>query len=308
MRETLVNARASRAKRDDDVKVTARLCAPRRIGGSFLSTESFVRVPNPVTKLFFMDLKLDGQVAVVTGASTGIGRATAIALAGEGVQVVGVSRRPPESESKGISFFSADLSQPDAPQLVIEHVLGLHGRLDIVVNNAAAGQVYEGFLSEEADGWAKTLDLNLMAAVRLMQAAIPHMKDRGGVIVNVTSVNSRLPAPDAAAYSASKAALLNVGKAVASEFAGQGIRVVTVSPGLTATPMWLGAEGIAHQVASMKGSSPSEVADETAASTPLGRFLTPEEVASCICFVSSPRASALTGTELVVDGGLTPTM
>lgn len=308
MRETLVNARASRAKRDDDVKVTARLCAPRRIGGSFLSTESFVRVPNPVTKLFFMDLKLDGQVAVVTGASTGIGRATAIALAGEGVQVVGVSRRPPESEVKGISFFSADLSQPDAPQLVIEHVLGLHGRLDIVVNNAAAGQVYEGFLSEEADGWAKTLDLNLMAAVRLMQAAIPHMKDRGGVIVNVTSVNSRLPAPDAAAYSASKAALLNVGKAVASEFAGQGIRVVTVSPGLTATPMWLGAEGIAHQVASMKGSSPSEVADETAASTPLGRFLTPEEVASCICFVSSPRASAVTGTELVVDGGLTPTM
>ena len=308
MRETLVNARASRAKRDDDVKVTARLCAPRRIGGSFLSTESFVRVPNPVTKLFFMDLKLDGQVAVVTGASTGIGRATAIALAGEGVQVVGVSRRPPESESKGISFFSADLSQPDAPQLVIEHVLGLHGRLDIVVNNAAAGQVYEGFLSEEADGWAKTLDLNLMAAVRVMQAAIPRMKDRGGVIVNVTSVNSRLPAPDAAAYSASKAALLNVGKAVASEFAGQGIRVVTVSPGLTATPMWLGAEGIAHQVASMKGSSPSEVADETAASTPLGRFLTPEEVASCICFVSSPRASAVTGTELVVDGGLTPTM
>jgi NAD(P)-dependent dehydrogenase (short-subunit alcohol dehydrogenase family) len=255
-----------------------------------------------------MDLKLDGLVAVVTGASTGIGRATAIALAGEGVQVVGVSRRPPESETKGISFFSVDLSQPDAPQLVIEHVIGLHGRLDIVVNNAAAGQVYEGFLSEEADGWAKTLDLNLMAAVRVMQVAIPHMKDRGGVIVNVTSVNSRLPAPDAAAYSASKAALLNVGKAVASEFASHGIRVVTVSPGLTATPMWLGAEGIAQQVASMKGSSPSEVADETAAGTPLGRFLTPEEVASCICFVASPRASAVTGTEFVVDGGLTPTM
>lgn len=255
-----------------------------------------------------MDLNFAGHVAVVTGASTGIGRATAIALAGEGVQVVGVSRRPPDSEVEGISFFSADLSQPDAPQRMIDHVIGLHGRLDIVVNNAAAGEVFEGFLAEEASGWAKTLDLNLMAAVRVMQSAIPHMKDRGGVVVNVTSVNSRLPAPDAAAYSASKAALLNVGKAVATEFAGQGIRVVTISPGLTATPMWLGVEGIANQIASMKGSSPSEVADETAASTPLRRFLAPEEVASCICFVASPRASAVTGTEFVVDGGLTPTM
>src|ERR1035437_1691052 len=107
--ETLVNARASRARRDDGVEVTARLCAPRRNGGSSFSIESFVRVRNPVTKLSFMDLNLDGQVAVVTGASTGIGRATAIALAGEGVQVVGVSRRAPESETKEISFFSADL-------------------------------------------------------------------------------------------------------------------------------------------------------------------------------------------------------
>jgi NAD(P)-dependent dehydrogenase (short-subunit alcohol dehydrogenase family) len=128
------------------------------------------------------------------------------------------------------------------------------------------------------------------------------------VIVNVTSVNSRLPAEDATAYSASKAALLNVGKAVATEYAAKGIRVVTVSPGLTATPMWLGSDGVASQIAALQGSTLDEVAEATAASTPLRRFITPEEIANCICFLASSRASAVTGSELVVDGGLTPTI
>jgi NAD(P)-dependent dehydrogenase (short-subunit alcohol dehydrogenase family) len=255
-----------------------------------------------------VDLKLAGRVAVVTGASTGIGRATAAALAGEGVKVVGVSRRPPATQLEGVSQYLADLSERAAPSRMIDHVIGLHGQLDIVVNNAATGQVYQGFLSEDPDEWSATLDLNLMAAVRSIHAALPFLVDRGGVIVNVTSVNSRLPAEDAAAYSASKAALLNVGKAVATEYAAKGVRVVTVSPGLTATPMWLGANGVASQVAALQGSTPEEVAEATAASTPLRRFLTPDEIANCICFLASPRASAVTGAELVVDGGLTPTI
>jgi NAD(P)-dependent dehydrogenase (short-subunit alcohol dehydrogenase family) len=255
-----------------------------------------------------MDLNLTGQVAVVTGASTGIGRATAIALAAEGVRVVGVSRRPPDGDVQGVSHFGADLSEPDAPARVIEHAIAVHGRLDILVNNAAAGRVFDGFLSEDPDEWSATLNLNLMGAVRAMRAVIPHLVVQGGVIVNVTSVNSRLPADDAAAYSASKAALLNVGKEVATEYAAKVLRVVTVSPGLTATPMWLGVDGIASQVGARLGQSASEVADATAASTPLGRFILSEEVASCICFLASPRASAVTGAELVVDGGLTPTI
>jgi NAD(P)-dependent dehydrogenase (short-subunit alcohol dehydrogenase family) len=255
-----------------------------------------------------MDLKLEGQVAVVTGASTGIGRATAIALANEGVRVLGVSRRPPEDEVTGVTHFVADLSEPDAPQRVVEHAVALYGRLDILVNNAATGRVSQGFVSVDDEEWAQTLSLNLMAAVRAMRAALAHLEVRGGVIVNVTSVNGRLPAQDASAYSASKAALLNLGKAVATEYAGQGVRVVTVSPGLTATPMWLGSEGVAAQIAAMNGEDPEEIASSTAASTPLGRFITPEEIASCICFVASPKASAMTGAELVVDGGLTPTM
>lgn len=244
----------------------------------------------------------------MTGASTGIGRATAIALAAEGVKVVGVSRREPDDPADGVTHFIADLSEGDAPARMIDHVIELHGRLDIVVNNAASGRVFEGFLFEDSKEWSATFELNLMAAVRAMHAALPHLVERGGVIVNVTSVNSRLPANDAAAYSASKAALLNVGKAVATEYAAKGVRVVTVSPGLTATPMWLGSDGIASQIAALQGSTLEEVAEATAASTPLRRFITPEEIANCICFLASSRASAVTGAELVVDGGVTPTI
>ena len=106
-----------------------------------------------------MDLHLDGQVAVVTGASTGIGRATAIALASEGVKVVGVSRREPDGEVKGITHFVADLSLPETPQRMIEHAMDVHGRLDILVNNAAVALVVEGFLAQDLDQWTKTMEL-----------------------------------------------------------------------------------------------------------------------------------------------------
>jgi NAD(P)-dependent dehydrogenase (short-subunit alcohol dehydrogenase family) len=255
-----------------------------------------------------MDLGLDGRVAVVTGASTGIGRATVLALAGEGAVVVGVARRMPEEETAGVSHVIADLSEEEAPRQVIEEVVRRHGRLDILVNNAATGRINDGFLDEDEDNWHVTFNLNLLAAVRAMQVALPHLLDGGGVIVNVTSVNSRLPSSQSAAYSASKAALLNVGKAVATEYAARGVRVLTVSPGLTATPMWLGPDGVAEQIAAKTKASPEQIAVETARGTPLQRFLTPEEIANCICFAVSPRASALTGVELVVDGGLTPTI
>lgn len=255
-----------------------------------------------------MDLELSGRVAVVTGASTGIGRATAIALAAEGVLVVGVSRRPPERDVPGITHVTGDLADPEVPARVVGHAISLHGRLDIVVNNAAIGKLSEGFLGEDASQWLGTFNVNLMAAVRTMQAAMPHLLQRGGVILNVTSVNSRMPSKDAASYGASKAALLNLGKAVATEYAARGIRVVTVSPGLTATPMWLGPEGVGSQIAARTGGQLDEIAKATAARTPLGRFIRPEEVADCICFLASPRASAVTGSEVVVDGGLTPTL
>jgi len=255
-----------------------------------------------------MDLQLEGKIAVVTGASTGIGRATALALASEGAVVVGASRRPPESAADGVTHVVVDLGSAEAPARLVEEVVGRHGRLDVLVNNAAVGKLGREPLDQDEGLWSETLNLNLMAAVRASYAAIPHLLVHGGVIVNVTSVNGRIPSANAPAYSASKAALLNFGKAIAGHYAAKGIRVVTVSPGLTATPMWLGPEGIANQIGAWDDGDADEIASATASSTPLGRFLLPEEIASCICFLASPRASAVTGVEFVVDGGLTETM
>ena len=254
-----------------------------------------------------MDLQLSGKVAVVTGASSGIGWATAQALSAEGVRVVGASRRPPKVQIPLVSHLEIDLADTGNPERLVEHVMGLHGRLDILVNNAALCVSSKGFLDEDSSRWLDTMRLNLHAAVGTMQAAMRRMVE-GGVIINVTSVNSRMPATGGASYSASKAALLNLGKGVASEYAGKGIRVVTVSPGLTATPMWLGPQGIGTQIAIRTGGDSAEIAAATAARMPMGRFLLPEEIANCICFLASPRASAVTGSELVVDGGLTPTL
>ncbi len=127
------------------------------------------------------------------------------------------------------------------------------------------------------------------------------------MIINVATVNAKMPAAEAPSYSASKAALVNLTKSIATQYATK-VRAITVSPGLTATPMWLGPEGVAEKLAATGGGTAEEIAAATAASTLLQRFLEPAELANCICFLASPRASGVTGTELIVDGGLTPTI
>jgi NAD(P)-dependent dehydrogenase (short-subunit alcohol dehydrogenase family) len=116
-----------------------------------------------------------------------------------------------------------------------------------------------------------------------------------------------MPATDAAAYSSSKAVLPSLGKSVSLEYAAQGVRVITVSPGPTATPMGRD-EDVARQVGELTGQSSEDVANEAAASIPIKRFLRLEEIADSICFLAAVRASGITGTEVVVDGGLTPTI
>lgn len=178
-----------------------------------------------------MDLQLRGKVAVVTGASAGIGLAVCEALAVEGSVVVGGARRPAERAVDGVEHVIVDLATPAGPEQLIAQAVDRHGRLDVLVNNAGRGEVSDGFLDEGDEHWAATLELNLHACVRAMRAALPHLVDRGGAIINVASINARLPALGVAAYSASKAALLSAGKSVANEYARRGARVVTVSPG-----------------------------------------------------------------------------
>jgi NAD(P)-dependent dehydrogenase (short-subunit alcohol dehydrogenase family) len=255
-----------------------------------------------------MNLDLRGKVAVVTGASAGIGLAVCKALAAEGALVVGGARHDPEHRPSGVEHLQVDLATPDGPRQLVNHALLLHGRLDVLVNNAGTGTLSGGFANEDDDAWSRTFELNLMTAVRAMRAALPHLTERGGAIINIASLNARMPSPEIAAYSASKAALLSAGKAVATEYGPRGVRVITVSPGQVSTRMWLGPGGAAETLAARAGTTPEAVVKEAAAGIPRGRFTSPAEVAACVAFLASPIAAAVSGVELLIDGGLTPTM
>ena len=146
----------------------------------------------------------------------------------------------------------------------------------------------DGFLAVTDEMWSATWNLNLMAAVRAMRAALPPMVAAGGgSIVNVASLNARLPDPLVVDYSAAKAALVNVAKSVSKEFGGRGIRVNKVDPGPVATDLWLGADGVAARVGAAGGQRPEDVAAAAAAGMVTGRFTRPEEVADLVLFLAS---------------------
>lgn len=187
-----------------------------------------------------MELGLAGRVAVVTGAGNGIGLATCAALAAEGMHVVGASRHKPERVIAGVEHLQLDLTGRDAPATLIQHAVDRYGSLSVLVNNAGMGLMHTGFLDATDDDWADTFALNMTAGLRATRAALPHLEDGGGVVANISSVNGVLPEADVPEYCASKAAMVSWGKALSKEYAARGVRVVTISPGLTRTPMWIG--------------------------------------------------------------------
>jgi NAD(P)-dependent dehydrogenase (short-subunit alcohol dehydrogenase family) len=136
---------------------------------------------------------------------------------------------------------------------------------------------------------------------------MPWLLQSRGVVVNVSSINGRLAEPSIAGYSASKAALNSFSKSLATQYGPQGVRVGTVSPGPTATDLWLGPDGAAAQIAALEGTDEASVVAQAEASIPLLRFATPEEMANCIAFLASPLAGAVTGADLLIDGGVVPT-
>jgi NAD(P)-dependent dehydrogenase (short-subunit alcohol dehydrogenase family) len=152
------------------------------------------------------------------------------------------------------------------------------------------------------------LELNLMTAIRTTRAALPHLIEGGGVVVNVSSVNGHLPSTSIYAYSAGKAAMDNLTVGLSHEFARQRVRVVGVAPGPVSTPLWLGSTGVAATVAARTGSDPQTVVDQTIAEIPIGRFTTPEEVGDLVAFLASARAGTITGTTIRIDGGITPSV
>jgi NAD(P)-dependent dehydrogenase (short-subunit alcohol dehydrogenase family) len=259
-----------------------------------------------------MDLDLDGKVVVITGAGKGIGLATTKAFLAAGAHVVAGSLTVTDdlaglSASGSLTGLAVDLSTPSGP---VQLVTAAGPRVDVVVNNVGvAPPRLDGFLAVTDEMWYSTWNLNLMAAVRTIRAALPVMlTGGGGAIVNVASLNARLPDPSVIDYSASKAALVNAAKSLSKEFGRRGIRVNTVDPGPVATDPWLGADGVAARVGTATGQDPSDIAAAAAAGMVTGRFSRPEEVADLIVFLASARAANITGTDVVIDGGMVTTI
>jgi NAD(P)-dependent dehydrogenase (short-subunit alcohol dehydrogenase family) len=261
-----------------------------------------------------MQLELTGKVAVVTGASHGIGLAVTTALAAEGAHVVAGARGRSDGLDALVASGSAelvvvDLSTPDAPADLAAAALA-HGSIDILVNNVGGAHPrVGGFLSITDEDWADTMNLNLMAAVRMTRAVLPSMiAARSGAIVTTSSVNAFLPDPAVLDYSASKAAVANFSKSLSKEVAQHNIRVNTVSPGPVSTALWLGKGGVAETVAGATGGDPAAVAQQAVADAATGRFTTPEEVADLMVFLASARAGNVTGADFTIDGGLIKTL
>jgi NAD(P)-dependent dehydrogenase (short-subunit alcohol dehydrogenase family) len=259
-----------------------------------------------------MDLELNGRVAVVTGASKGIGLAIARRLLDEGARVVVASRTAPALNGD-LLHVPVDLMDPGAPAEVVARAAETFGGLDVLVNNAGGPPPgdhlpHAGFLARTDEHWQAILDFNLLSAVRACRAALPLLLEReSAAIVNVASAVARQPAPMNVDYAASKAALLSLTKALSEEFGQRGVRVNSVSPGPTLTPWWTDSGGAADIVAGWTGNDRESViatlAPEQMQLT-TGRFVEPHEVADAVAFLASPRSGSTTGAEFVVDGGM----
>jgi len=261
-----------------------------------------------------MELDLTGRVAVVTGASKGIGLAITTLLAEEGVHVFAGAREASDElaslgETGRVEHVEVDLATQEGATALVDAATN-SGRPDILVNNVGAVTPrLAGFLAVTDEQWMHSLNLNLMAAVRTTRAALPTMlAQRRGAIVTTSSVNAFLPDPGVIDYSAAKAALSNFCKSLSKEVGPYGVRVNTVSPGPVATDLWLGDNGVAATIARDTGQNASAVAESAASDSVTGRFTLPSEVAGLVVYLASDRSANITGANFTIDGGLTTTL
>ena len=254
-------------------------------------------------------LNLDGLRAAVTGGTKGTGAAVVRALVDGGASVAVAARNVPEDAPETAHFVRADLSTASGAETFAREAGRALGGIDILVNVLGGSSARPGgFAVLDDDIWQQEIDLNLMSAVRMDRAVLPGMIERGsGVIVHVTSIQSRLPLPESTtAYAAAKAALSTYSKSLSKEVGPKGVRVVRVSPGWIETKA---SVAMAERLAEAAGTDLEggrKIIMDGLGGIPLGRPARPQEVADLIAFLASPRAAAITGTEYVIDGGTVP--
>ncbi|WP_344875022.1 SDR family oxidoreductase [Nonomuraea antimicrobica] len=252
------------------------------------------------------------RIAVVTGAGRGIGLAIVRALAEDGFAVVAGSRTVTDALKDATpDAVAVDLATPDGPERLVRHAIDRHGGIDLLVNNVAGTSTPAGgFLQLQDEAWLHTFNLTLMSAVRATRAALPSLLDRRGAVVNISSVNARLPQPRLVAQSAAKAALSNLGKALAEEFGARGLRVNTISPGPVWTDVWTSPGGPGDTLARRQDIAPEDLTDRlpAAVGVPTGRFADPEEIAALVVLLASGRVANMSGSDLVIDGGMLRTL
>jgi NAD(P)-dependent dehydrogenase (short-subunit alcohol dehydrogenase family) len=251
-------------------------------------------------------MKLQQRVAVITGAGSGIGRAMALLFAREGARVLAADVNMAAADETtavigvegGIcEAFAVDVTQADQVRSMIERAVDLYGRIDILCNNAGIGSTTD-VVACDPDEWDRVMTVNVKSVYLGCKYAIPYMiQQGGGVIINTASVAGMVGLVKRAAYSASKGAVIALTRQVAIEYVEQNIRVNCLCPGTVDSP-WVGR--LLDQT-----DDPVQARESLVARQPMGRLGTPEEIAAAALYLASDDAAFITGTGLVIDGGLT---
>lgn len=250
-----------------------------------------------------MEKELNGKVTIVTGATSGIGRATALRFAEAGARVALVGREAStlemmaqEVKDQGSEALTlrADVTVPPIARRIVEQTVERFGGLDVLVN--AAGHIASGTIENtELAVWDAMLNVNLRAVFNLMQQAVPHLAERRGNVVNVSSVTGLRAFPGVLAYCVSKAGLDQLTRCAALELAPKGVRVNAVNPGVVVTEI--------HKRGGMNEQDYAAFLEHSKTTHPLGRVGEPREVAELILYLASERASWITGATYSIDGG-----
>ncbi len=257
-----------------------------------------------------MELNLAGKVALVVASSQGLGKAIAAELAKEGTHVMLTSRNEEklqqareELNSLGeakVSYFQCDITKPDEIQALIQKTNEELGKIDILVNNAG-GPPGGGFEKFKDEDWQNAFELNLLSYIRLIRAALPDLKEEGGRIINIASSSIKTPIPGLILSNTFRLGVVGLAKSMAEELAPYNILVNTVAPGRIATDR---VAFLDQMKADNQGKTREDIEKASKKTIPLGRYGKPEEFAKVVAFLASDASSFVTGTSLLVDGGM----